>query len=247
MTAANKYFQAVDKVLQKIRDTQMDNIQKTAELIANAVMEKKLIYICGCSHTAMMAHELVYRAGGMILYNPLYVPGCDMYLRPLPMCSDIERIEGLGRVTAENSPISEGDVLIVASVSGRNAVPIEVAMVGKERKAHLVVLTALDYTTQVTSRHSSGKRLFELDAEVVLDYCVEKGDAAVELEGLPVKTGGTSTIAGIYILNAVATQAIDLLLQKGFTPPVFLSGNLDGGDEHNHRLLNEYKDRLTYM
>jgi uncharacterized phosphosugar-binding protein len=181
MTGADKYFQAVEKVLQKIRETQKENIQKAAELIADAVMEKKLIHVCGCSHSSMMAQEMVYRAGGLVLFNPIYVPGCDMYTRPIPMTSQIERIEGLGRVVAQNSSLSEGDVLIVASVSGRNPVPIEVAMVGKERKAHLVVLTSLDYTTKITSRHSSGQRLFELNPDVVLDYCVEKGDAAVEL------------------------------------------------------------------
>ena len=37
------------------------------------------------------------------------------------------------------------------------------------------------------------------------------------------------------------------LVEGGIVPPVFMSANLDGGDEHNARIFKEYKDNIFYM
>jgi len=56
-----------------------------------------------------------------------------------------------------------------------------------------------------------------------------------------------STIAGAYIIQTILSTAIKIMLDKGFAPPVFLSGNLEGGDEHNKRLIEKYKNRIIYF
>ena len=181
-----------------------------------------------------------------MLINPIFAPGLTLDVRPPTMTSRIERLEGYGRLIMQNVPAGEGDVLVLISVSGRNAVPVEVAMETKERGMKLIVITALDYTKNVTSRHSSGKKVYEL-ADLVLDNYSPKGDAILELEGLPQKTGATSGIAASVIMHAIVSQVVENLINKGITPPIYMSGNLDGGAEYNERMLKEYRDRIFYL
>lgn len=244
---AEKYFDTVERVLKEIRNTQMESIHKAAEMIVDSILNGGVLYVFGASHTSILAQELVYRAGGLMLVNPIFAPGMSLDVRPAPMTSEIERLPGYGTLIVRNSKISDKDVVIVASVSGRNSVPIEVALESKKRGAKVIGLTSLAYSRSVSSRHPSGKRLFELDLDLVIDNCGVPGDAAMEVEGLPVKIGPTSTIAGCAIVNAIVVEVVEGLVKSGMEVPVFLSGNLDGGDEHNRRFLEKYKDRLTYL
>ena len=134
----------------------------------------------------------------------------------------------------------------IHSVSGRNTVPVEMAIEAKAAGIFTICITNLDYSKGVTSRHPSGKRLFEV-CDLVIDNCGEKGDAAVSLEGLPEKIGPTSTAVGTALLNAMVIEAVEKMIADGIVPPVFMSANIDGGDEHNARIFEEYKDNIFYM
>ena len=92
----------------------------------------------------------------------------------------------------------------------------------------------------------SGKRLFEV-CDLVIDNKGDIGDASVEIPGLPEKIGPTSTAVGAAIINAVVIEAVEKMLNDGFVPPVFMSANLDGGDEHNAEIFDKYKDNIFYM
>jgi len=244
---AEAYLDKVLEMLVEVRKTQIEPIHKAAELIAASIQQGGILYAFGASHTSMLVQELVYRAGGLILVNPLFAPGLSLDVRPVPMTSEIERLEGYGKVLVRYSGISPKDVIIVASTSGRNAVPIEVAVEAKARGAKLIVLTSLQYSRAVASRHFSGKRLFEIDADIILDNRSVPGDALMEIPGVKAKTGPTSTIMGCAIVNAMVVQAVSILAQAGMDVPVFLSGNLDGGDAHNRFFIDKYKDRLNYL
>ncbi len=243
---AQDYFEACLGVLERIRDEQMPKIEQAAQIIADAIAEGHSFFAFGCTHSSLPIQEVFYRAGGFMLINPIFAPGLTLDVRPPTMTSRIERLEGYGRLIMQNVPAGEGDVLVLISVSGRNAVPVEVAMEAKERGMKLIVITALDYTKNVTSRHSSGKKVYEL-ADLVLDNYSPKGDAILELEGLPQKTGATSGIAASVIMHAIVSQVVENLINKGITPPIYMSGNLDGGAEYNERMLKEYRDRIFYL
>jgi len=105
----------------------------------------------------------------------------------------------------------------------------------------VIVVTSLAHSMSVTSRHSSGKKLYEC-GDVVLDTGTPIGDAALTFEGLPTKAGALSTLLGAALLNAVMAEAIQTLLDQGITPPVFISANVDGSDEHNAALMERYKE-----
>jgi uncharacterized phosphosugar-binding protein len=166
--------------------------------------------------------------------------------RPVTMTSALERLPGLGKIIFDSNPIGEGDLLILHSVSGRNAVPVEMALCARERGVKTVCITNLRYSRAVAARHPSGKRLFEV-CDIVIDNGGETGDAAVTIDGLPEKIGPTSTAVGAALLNAVVIDAVNRMIEDGVVPPVLMSANLDGGDEHNARIFQEYGDHIFYM
>jgi len=244
--AIEAYIEAVSEGLQRLRDTQAEPMRRAADLMTDAIVAGGRIFCFGASHSFMIAEELVYRTGGLMLINPIAPHGMNLTVRPMTLTSQIERIPGYGALLLRHSPARAGDVLLIASTSGRNAVALDMALAAREDGLTTIGITSLAYSQSVTSRHASGKRLFEL-VDVVVDNCAPQGDAAVEFPGLPQKSGPLSTVLGCTAVNAIVCQVIRNLLDRGLTPPVFISANVDGGDEHNARLLAEYGDRIFYM
>jgi uncharacterized phosphosugar-binding protein len=190
---------------------------------------------------------LVYRAGGLMLINPIFGPGiAAMDTRPATLSSEIEKLPGYARALIDNTPMQAGDVLIVVSVSGRNAVPIEMAELAQQRGVTVIGLTSRAYSGAVTSRHPSGKKMHDF-ADIVLDNKADKGDAVLAAEGMPQKFSPASGVTSIAILHALVSATIEELLRRGLTPPVYLAANVDGGKEYNARLLEQYKDRIFYL
>jgi uncharacterized phosphosugar-binding protein len=244
--AAARYFAAIAEGLEKLNETQTGPIRRAAEVMAKAVTEGRKLFSFGASHSFILTEEMVYRTGGLMLINPIQPQGMNLSVRPMTLTSQLERLPGLGAALLENSPASEGDVLLIASTSGRNAVALDMAVAARKAGVFTIGITSMEYTLSVVSRHPSGKRLFEL-VDLVLDNCAPSGDAAVEFEGFPQKSGPLSTVLGCAVVNALVCEVIELLLEAGQTPPVFISANLDGGDAHNARLLEENANRIYYM
>ncbi|MBR0143851.1 MAG: SIS domain-containing protein [Clostridia bacterium] len=246
MNAIDRYFAVCHETAEKVLTSQRDALEKAAEAVADATQNKKSVFAFGASHAGLITQELFYRTGGLVTINPIRAPGMMLDMTPITGTSKLERLEGYGKLILEGEKIGEGDLLILHSVSGRNAVAIDMAAEAKRRGVKIVALTNMNTSSAVASRHSSGKKLYDF-ADILIDNCGEKGDASLTLPGLPEKAGPTSTVVGALILNAVAVRAMELLLERGIEPPVFVSANLDGGDEHNARILEEYRDHIFYM
>jgi uncharacterized phosphosugar-binding protein len=84
-------------------------------------------------------------------------------------------------------------------------------------------------------------------ADLTLDNKAPKGDAVLEDPKMPQKFNPVSGVTSTAILQALVAAAIEDLLRRGFTPPVFLAANVDGGAEYNARLVQQYRDRIFYM
>lgn len=240
------YIPRAIEILQKVQESQREPMLRAATAISEAIVGGHGVFIFGCSHAAILAAEVFYRAGGLALINPIFAPGLTPDVRPITRTTEIERMEGYGRVILNTSPVKPGDVLVVHSVSGRNGVPVEMAIEAKALGVTVIALTSVEYAKSVSSRHSSGLRLHEV-AHIVLDNCGLPGDAVVDVPGLGQRTGPTSDLVGAAILHSVVAQVIGNLIAEGLTPPVFVSANLEGGDEHNERILAEYGDRIHYL
>ena len=240
------YIRIVTGCIEKAWETQKETVLEAAAWVAETIEKKRNVFVFGCSHAGILAEEVFYRTGGLAVINPIFFPGFMLNTRPITMTSALERVPGLGKTILTQNHVGEGDLLIIHSVSGRNTVPVEMAIEAKTMGVRTVCITNLEYSNGVTSRHPSGKRLFEV-CDLVIDNCGEKGDAAVKLDGMEEKIGPTSTAVGTAILNALVIEAVEKMIADGIVPPVFMSANLDGGDEHNARIFEEYKDNIFYM
>ena len=246
MDAIQAYRDQVFSVMDRAFDTQKEALMRGAEKLCEATMSGHNIFSFGCSHAGLLALELYYRTGGMATINPIRAAGLTLDIDPATMTSQMERLADYGKIIVDNQPLGEGDVIIVHSVSGRNTVTVDVAMRAQEKGACVIALTNMEMTKNVTSRHPSGKRLFEC-ADIVIDNCGCSGDAAIDIPGVPEKVAPTSTAVGAALLNAMVAQAVAMVVEKGGVPPVFVSANLDSGDAHNKKMLKQYKDHIFYM
>jgi uncharacterized phosphosugar-binding protein len=240
------YIKTVTETIDRAWNTQQEQLTAAKALIAQAIEAKKNVFVFGCSHAGILAEEVFYRTGGLAVINPIFFPGFMLNTRPITMTSSLERVPGLGKIILKQNHVGEGDVLLLHSVSGRNTVPVEMAIEAKAMGVHTICITNLEYSQSVTSRHPSGKNLYEV-CDIVIDNCGVTGDAAVKLDGLEEKIGPTSTTVGTAILNAIVIEAVEQMIADGIVPPVFMSANIDGGDAHNARIFEEYKDNIFYM
>lgn len=242
----NAYLEAAADALRRVGETQCPAIEAAAGLFVEAIVSGKSIFSFGASHSFMVTEELVYRTGGLMLVNPIYPHGMNLFVRPMTATSKLERVVGLGSEMLASSPAKDGDVLLLTSTSGRNAVVIDMATEARKRLVKTICITSLSYSGGVGSRHPSGKKLSEL-CDVVIDNCAPLGDAAVEVAGFPQKVGPLSSVTGCAIANSLVAEVVSRLVARGVEPPVFLSANLDGGDAWNARLLAENRERIHYM
>ncbi len=240
------YINKVNALIDKAWNSQTDIIGEIVNIISAAIINKNNIYVFGCSHASILAQEVFYRTGGLAVINPIFFEGLNLDVKPVNLTSSLERLHGYAELMLGKINFKEDDILIIHSVSGRNVVPTEMAEYAKKRGVKTIALTNLEYSSQVTSRHNSGKRLFEV-CDIVLDNCGEFGDACISIEGFSEKIAPTSTVVGAALLNAIIVEVVEKLLELGVVPPIFISANVDGGDLHNKKILEEYKDNIFYM
>jgi uncharacterized phosphosugar-binding protein len=246
MSVIHKYYQRISEILSDVFDQESESMEQAAQALANANEEGRSIFGFGCNHAGLITLELFYRTGGMVTVNPIRAPGMMLELSPPTMTSEMERIPGYGKIILNNEPCKAGDVLIIHSVSGRNAVTIDMAECARKKGMTVIVITNMNTATSVTSRHPSGKMLHDF-ASILIDNHGDRGDATIQLEGFDQKLASSSTVVGAAILNAVTARASEILWSKGINPPVFMSGNIDGGDAYNKAVIAEHKDQIFYM
>ena len=244
MSVVHDYFHQVSSILESVKEESCA-FEKAAELISQAYISGNTIYIFGCTHSAILAEDVFYRAGAPAFWRPLWGPGMSIATTPGFLTSAVEHNEQVGNAVIECSQIKENDVLVVVSTSGKNAAPVAVADAASKRGAKLIILTSSSYKTQ-KGNHSSIENLwhFERDA-VIIDNHVPCGDASITSGSCAM--GPVSTIAGSFIMHTISALAVEKIVEAGFTPPVFLSSNAPGGLEHNEKLLREQKIRDAYL
>lgn len=246
MSAINTFYSRITDIMSEVFTKESEAIEKAAVVLADANKNKHSIFAFGCNHAGLITLELFYRTGGMVTINPVRSPGMMLEVSPITMSSELERIPDYGRVIFNGLPAKEGDVIIIHSVSGRNSVTVDMAKAAKEKGLTVIVVTNMNTATTVTSRHPSGKMLHDF-ADIRIDNHGDRGDASVQIGDFPQKVASTSTVIGAAILNAVMARACELLYEEGIEPPVFMSGNMDGGDAYNKRVIAEHAENIFYM
>lgn len=240
------YFEGIRELLDVVEKEENESISNATDCLTQAILEKSSIFVFGASHAGILTQELYYRAGGLMTINPIFGEGVLLDVEPVTHTSQMERLVGYGTLLADKTSFSTGDVLILHSVSGRNPVIIELALAAKEKGVTIIGLTNLSYSKTVESRHPSGKNLYEV-SDIVIDNHGDVGDAMCEIERLDQRVGPSSTVIGATILNTIVVETVKRLKEKGIEkPPIFYSANLDGGDELNKQLIQEYQETIHY-
>lgn len=241
-----EYIENIKKLISIIEDSEADSIKKSVDILTTAIKNKNSIYSFGASHAGILSEELYYRAGGLILINPIFARELLLDTSPITFTSAMERCVGYGETICKKINFKKDDVLIIHSVSGRNPVSIEIAMHAKNAGCKVIGVTNLKYSRSVESRHPIKKNMYEF-CDIVLDNHGDIGDACVSIDGVNQKVGPTSTVIGVTILNTIISETVKQLVKDGMkNPPIFYSANMDGGDKLNREIYEEYKDLVHY-
>ncbi|WP_324783399.1 SIS domain-containing protein [Streptomyces sp. H51] len=245
-TPADRFLDAAIGLLQRVREEEADAVAAAGALLADTVADGGRLFATGAGHSSLAAQDVVYRAGGLALMNLLAVPGVvGVDVMPATLGSALERVDGLASAVLDSSPIRSGDALVIVSLSGRNALPVEMAMSARARGVKVIGVTSVAYASRTRSRHASGGYLKD-HCDIVLDSKIAVGDAELTLDTVPAPFAPASTVVTAALLQAVMATAAAALADRGIEPPLLRSGNVDGGHEWNARVMEEYGDRIFY-
>lgn len=230
------------KQLEKIFEGQEEEMEKAISEVFRTIKEDRIIHTFGSGHSHMVGLELFIRAGGLGNVNAMLdqdVLTSNGALRS----SKLEKLEGLADILWEEYRIEKGDIIIIISNSGRNALPVEMALRAKKEGIKIIAITSLTQTKEFASRHSSGKKLFEI-ADIILDNKVISGDGIMKVGND--RIGAMSSINGMFIINTVVTEAMIRAEKSGIELPVYSSQNIDSF-ENNDKLYKKYMGRVKLI
>ena len=240
------YLDAVNALLTDLPARAATDIAVAGTWVADTVEADGIIRVFGSGHAGILADEAFYRAGGLAPVSPIRIPGLLTTVRPITDTTERERRDGFVEANLETQRLDRGDLVIVHSVSGRNAAPVEVARWARDRGVRTIGITSLAAATASPPRNALGLRLDEV-VDLAIDDGTPIGDAAVHLPGFEAAVGPVSTILGAVVLHAIMVEGCRILLERGIEPPTFTSSNVDGGDVHNQALLERYAGRVDYL
>lgn len=239
------FTQIVKEVIQTIENHEQENIEKAAKIIAKSLEQEGLLHVFSTGHSHMVVEELFYRTGGLVQVNPILESALMLHEGALKS-TKLERLSGYAKTILDGESVRSGETIIIASNSGINCLPIEMALAAKDKGLNVVAITSLETSRVLVSRHLSGKKLYEV-ADVIIDNCVPTGDAVIQLPEMTQKVGAISSIACTYIAQNLVLCVINEYLKKGIIPPIYMSANMPGGDEHNKNLIGKYQGRIRCL
>ncbi|MEV5442562.1 SIS domain-containing protein [Streptomyces sp. NPDC052644] len=244
-TLADQFFDAAIGLLQRVRDEEAERIAGAGAAVADTIASGGRLFAFGAGHSSLPAQDVVYRAGGLAVMNLLPVPGAVGVEPPATLGSALERVEGLAAAVLDSSPARAGDLLVIVSLSGRNALPVEMAVNARALGLKVIGVTSVAYTKETRPRNASGTFLKD-HCDIVLDSKIPVGDAELTHEGIAAPFAPASTVVTSALMQAVMASAAGELVRRGVEPPLLRSGNVDGGHEWNTRVMDEYADRIFY-
>lgn len=237
----NSYLNETVKLLQSIEKQEQKSLQQAAQIIYNAIVAGGILQLYGSGHSQLLAQESFYRAGGLVAAKPISIEELMLHKGALTSSDNEKDLAKIESYWAQID-LQKNDALVVISTSGRNSVPVEIALRAKKLGIPIITLQSLEYSEQ-TSKHPSGKRLEDI-ADVVLNTRIPVGDGLMSHNSL--QYGPASTIAGAAMLNEAIVKAIDLLQANGQDVPVFGSSNVEQAHNNNEYYIEKYKDRIIF-
>ena len=232
----SEYLEKITECLGRIEKEEQDHLQKASLLVAETIKNGGLIFTFGCGHSHLPGLDAFYRAGGLANVSPML--DTDLMLHNgAAKSSRMEKMSGIALEVFRRYTPSEKDIIFILSASGKNQVPIEMADAAKSAGVKCIGISSLAYAEKGGKLHSH--------VDIAIDCKIPYGDACIDVGDI--KMGGLSTYAACFILNTCLINGAKMALDDGVKPPVYISGNVDGGREHNVVLENLYLGRVKHL
>ena len=238
---AYPYHLAINTLFESIVKANEKSIPKAIEWFAETLIKDRLIHTFGTGHSHMIGLELFVRAGGLANVNAM-LDSSVMTAEGAKRSAEIERISGFSKVIWDQHKIAKGDLFLIVSNSGRNAMPIEMALLAKKNGNKVIAITSMSQSKLYPSRISSQPKLYEI-ADLVLDNQAPSGDVLLEIGNG--RTGPASTLSGCFLVNLIATEAMKKAHSQGVKLPIYYSQNIDGYS--NEELYKRYGKRIKHL
>jgi uncharacterized phosphosugar-binding protein len=252
--AALAFMDGAQTILDRIRATQMDNIEAGAQVCADSIGQNGLVNLFGTGHSRIPVEEMFPRHGSFPGFHPIIDLSTTFHTQVVGANGQrqamyIEKMEGLGEQVLRNFVFRTYDSFIIFSNSGVNNLIMDVAIGAKERGMKVIGVVSVEHCLATTPRHKSGKRLPDV-SDITIDNCTPAGDALVTIDGLEYPVGPGSTIGYAAIVNALKSAVAAKLTAMGKPPLVLTSGVLIGGEksaELFERTYDDYRDRVKQV
>lgn len=243
-TPSDLFREANDRLTRLTADAEAGALDPAIELMVAALDAGGVIHAFGTGHSEAFAMEISGRAGGLIPTNKFALRDLVMHgdREADVLTSALEREPWLVDELMDTVPVGEGDVFMIASNSGVNGSIVGAALWAKERGHSVIAVTSIEHTRRVEPKHPSGKRLSDV-ADVVIDNLAPYGDTTLEVSG-GIGAGAISSITAAFIAQLLTLGVARTIADRGETPPMYISANIPGGDEHNSVLEDRYRGRI---
>ena len=251
---AKQWLGQVRGLLDNIENTQLDAVRRAAGIMADSIAADRWVHTFGCGHATIPVEEMYPRIGGFVGFHPMVELPLTFFTRitgemGIHQFLFLERAEGYGREIMKGYNFDQRDCMWIFSHSGINNVNIDVALRARELGMKIIATGSAAGFQDVKSRHSSGKKLFDL-ADVVIDSCVPSTDAAVAVRNHTDKLGPLSTMGFVAVVWTTILTVAELLVERGVQLHIHPSHNIPGDTTAHERLdgaLAEYKRRVAVL
>ncbi|MGY4796652.1 sugar isomerase domain-containing protein [Lysinibacillus fusiformis] len=235
------YFSEIEKLIQVVKEKETAHISEAAQIIVQRLQKGGIIQLFGCGHSQLLAQEAFYRAGGLVPVRPIFIEPLALHAGALASSIN-EKDPNIIEQHKEQFDFRENDVCIVISTSGRNAAPIDAALLAKDSDVFVVSLQSLLYQEQAT-RHHSGKRLEDV-VDFVINTHIPIGDGVLNIHEM--QYAPASTVIGSLLLNALFSEIIETLAKSSIELLIFVSNNVDSDWSHNEKMIAKYQHRIDF-
>ena len=230
------YLGQIVEILQRIEREERAKMTEAAETVADVICRDGIIYTFGCGHSHLPCLDTFYRAGGLACVSPILDE--DLMLHDgAAKSSRMEKMPGIAAEAFRRHHVTPNDLIVVISASGKNAAPVEMCECAKKAGVKLVTISSSAYIDH-------GAKLLSL-GDIAVDCKVPYGDAVIDVG--EAKMGGLSTDTSLFILNSILIDGAKKALAKGAVPPIYRSGNVEGGTAKNVALEERYFGRIKRL
>ncbi|MDZ4762986.1 MAG: SIS domain-containing protein [Chloroflexota bacterium] len=239
------YIDAAQAIIEHIKTTQLDAIDRAAEVCANAIAQDGLVHLFGSGHSRIPVEEMFPRYGSFPGFHPIVELSLTFHNQVVGANGQrqailIEKMEGLGDAILRNFIFRPYDAFIVFSNSGVNNVIMEIALGAKARGMTLIGVVSVDQTAHSDAKHKSGQKLADV-CDIVIDNGAPAGDALVQIEGMEYPVAPGSTVGYTIVVNALKAAIADKLTKLG-KPPLVLTNSAICGAEKSAALFEQTYD-----